>query len=99
MRHLSPDIDFRLWEADASLDGVLYLLRKLDTVIAMRFHAAIFALSQGKDVIGIDYVIGKRDKVDAVLTDAGFPENVTRIDQLDRPCYRMVDVANRYDLI
>lgn len=83
MRHLGPDIDFRLWEADASLDGVLYLLRKLDTVIAMRFHAAIFALSQGKDVIGIDYVIGKRDKVAAVLTDAGFPENVTRIDQLD----------------
>jgi polysaccharide pyruvyl transferase WcaK-like protein len=83
MRHLGPDIDFRLWEADASLDGVVSLLRKLDVVIAMRFHAAIFALSQGKKVIGIDYVIGKRDKVAAVLSDAGFPDNVTRIDQLE----------------
>ena len=30
-----------------------------------------------------DYRIGKRDKVAAVLDDAGYPDNVTRIDQLD----------------
>ena len=83
MRHLGPGVDFRLWQADASLDGVVHLLRHIDTVIAMRFHAAIFALSQGCEVIGIDYVIGKRDKVAAVLTDAGRPDGFCRIDELE----------------
>ena len=46
-------------------------------------HTTDTLLAAGKEVIGIDYVIGKRDKVAAVLTDAGFPDNVTRIDQLD----------------
>jgi len=80
--HLDPDIDFRTWEADASLDGVVDLLRRLDIVITMRFHATIFALSQKRPVIGIDYRIGKRDKVAAVLSDAGQGEHCTRIDQL-----------------
>ncbi|SLN75912.1 polysaccharide pyruvyl transferase family protein [Ruegeria meonggei] len=82
MQHLEPGTDFRIWQADASLDGVVALLRRMDTVIAMRFHAAIFALSQGRPVIGIDYRIGKRDKVAAVLTDAGVEENCRRIDEL-----------------
>ena len=85
MRHLKPGVDVRMWQADASLDGVVDLLRKMDVVIAMRFHAAIFALSQGCDVIGIDYVIGKKDKVNAVLTDAGKGENVCRIDDMRAP--------------
>lgn len=82
MQHLEPGTDFRIWQADASLDGVVALLRRMDAVIAMRFHAAIFALSQGCPVIGIDYRIGKRDKVAAVLADAGVEENCRRIDEL-----------------
>ncbi len=82
IQHLEPGIDFRIWQADASLDGVVALIRRMDIVIAMRFHAAIFALSQNCPVIGIDYRIGKRDKVAAVLTDAGFEENCCRIDEL-----------------
>ena len=82
IQHLEPGTDFRIWQADASLDGVVALLRRMDIVIAMRFHAAIFALSQNCPVIGIDYRIGKRDKVAAVLTDAGFEENCRRIDEL-----------------
>ena len=61
-RHLGSDVDFRVWQADASLDGVVSLLRRVEIAITMRFHATIFALSQECKVIGIDYRIGKRDK-------------------------------------
>lgn len=84
-RHLPPEVDFRLWEADASLDGVVALLRRLDAAVTMRFHATIFALSQKREVAGIDYRIGKRDKVAAVLSDAGRGEDCCRIDQLTAP--------------
>jgi polysaccharide pyruvyl transferase WcaK-like protein len=81
-RHLPPAVDFRLWEADASLDGVVALLRKLDVAVCMRFHAAIFALTQALPVIGVDYRIGRPDKVGALLDDAGMGANCRRIDEL-----------------
>lgn len=85
LKHVGPDVDFRLWEADSSLDGVVALIRRLDAVVSMRFHATIFALSQGCPVAGIDYRIGKRDKVAAVLSDAGHEEDCCRIDELAAP--------------
>lgn len=81
-RALGPDVDFRVWEADASLDGVVALLRRLDIVISMRFHATIFALAQRRRVIGIDYRVGERDKVGALLDDFGQSENCSRIDEM-----------------
>ncbi|MEQ9495627.1 MAG: polysaccharide pyruvyl transferase family protein [Deltaproteobacteria bacterium] len=81
-RHLRSDVDFRVWEGDATLDGVVALLRRIDAAIAMRFHANIFALSQGCAVVGIDYRPGKRDKVDALLRDRGLYDNVARIDAM-----------------
>ena len=81
-RHLQADVDYRVWQADASLDGVVALLRRLDIVITMRFHATIFALAQQRNVIGIDYRIGQRDKVGALLDDFGQGENCRRIDEL-----------------
>ena len=81
-RHLPDDVDYRVWEADASLDGVLALIRRLDVVVAMRFHAAIFALSQGTQTLGVDYRIGARDKVAAVLSDVGKGDQCLRIDEM-----------------
>jgi len=81
-RCLGDDVDLRVWEGDASLDGVVALLRRLDVVVSMRFHATIFALAQELPVIGIDYRIGKRDKVASLLGDFGRDEDCTRIDQL-----------------
>jgi len=81
-RRLRDDVEFRVWEGDASLDGVVALLRNLDIVVSMRFHAVIFALSQERPVIGIDYRIGKRDKVASLLDDFGQSENCTRVDEL-----------------
>ncbi len=75
-------VDFRVWQADASLDGVVDLIRKLDVAITMRFHATIFALSQHCKVIGVDYRIGKRDKIAELLDDAGMGEYCERIDLL-----------------
>ena len=81
-RLLGHDVEFRIWEGDASLDGIIALLRRLDIVISMRFHATIFALAQGRPVIGIDYRIGKRDKVAALLGDVGQTINCSRIDDM-----------------
>ena len=50
--------------------------------IAMRFHATIFALSQGLRTIGVDYRVGGRDKVAALLGDFGQSENCCRIDTM-----------------
>jgi polysaccharide pyruvyl transferase WcaK-like protein len=81
-RLLGPNVDFRIWQADAGLDGVVALLRRMDAVISMRFHATIFALSQGRPAIGIDYRVGQRDKVAALLADFGQSENCGRIDEV-----------------
>ena len=91
-RLLGTSVDFRVWQADPSLDGVIALLRRLDAVISMRFHATIFALSQGCPAIGIDYRVGKRDKVAALLDDFGLSENCGRIDQVtgDWICARLM---------
>jgi polysaccharide pyruvyl transferase WcaK-like protein len=83
-RILGAEVDFRVWEADASLDGVIALLRKLDVAITMRFHATIFALSQGCKVVGIDYRIGKRDKIAGLMEDVEQGEYCTRIDLLTK---------------
>ncbi len=94
-RILRRDVDFRIWEDDASLDGVVALLRRMDLVIAMRFHAAIFALSQNRRTIGIDYRVGGRDKVAALLGDFGHSENCCRIDTVtsDWLAGRLTDLA------
>jgi polysaccharide pyruvyl transferase WcaK-like protein len=81
-RLLRGDVDVRIWEGDPSLDGIVGLLRKLDTVVTMRFHATIFALAQHRRVFGIDYRIGRRYKVAALLSDAGRSDDCARIDEM-----------------
>jgi polysaccharide pyruvyl transferase WcaK-like protein len=76
------EVDFRVWEDDASIDGVIALMRELDVAITMRFHAAIYALSQKLSVIGVDYRVGIKDKVAALLDDFGQSENCCRIDEM-----------------
>jgi len=80
---LEPGVDFRVWQGDPSVDGVIALLRRVDVVIAMRFHAAIYALSQGRRVIGIDYRPGEKDKVGFLLSQSGQSDSCTRIDLLE----------------
>lgn len=82
-RRLQGELDLRVWEDDASIDGVVSLLSRLDAVIAMRFHAVVFALSQKRPVIGIDYRPGEKDKVGYLLDDFDRGNRCTRIDQLD----------------
>jgi polysaccharide pyruvyl transferase WcaK-like protein len=81
-RLLGADVDLRVWEGDPSIDGVVALLRRVDVAITMRFHATIYALSQGTRVIGVDYRPGKKDKVAALLEDAGHGEHCRRIDEM-----------------
>ena len=96
-RLLGSSVDFRVWQADPGLDGVIALLRRLDAVISMRFHATIFALSQGCPTIGIDYRVGKRDKVAALLGDFGQSENCGRVDEVTSAwlCERLTSLVAR----
>ena len=81
-RLLRGDVDFRVWEGDATIDGVIALLRRLDIAITMRFHATIYALVQQLKVIGVDYRVGRRDKVAALLGDFGRADDCARIDEM-----------------
>jgi polysaccharide pyruvyl transferase WcaK-like protein len=64
---LSSQCDFRIWEYEPTINGVITLLRKVDVAICMRFHAAIFALSQDVKTIGLDYSLSGKGKVDALF--------------------------------
>jgi len=75
--------------ADPDIDALLYLLRNLDMVLAMRFHACIFAMSQGRPTIGIDYDIGAGGKVLQLFRDRELVEDVRRLDEAD--IYFMVE--------
>lgn len=75
--------DFQVWQGDPEIDGLLYLLRGLDAVVAMRFHACIFALSQGIPTLGIDYYAHAGGKVEDLFSDRASPGNAARIDTLD----------------
>jgi polysaccharide pyruvyl transferase WcaK-like protein len=81
-RLLRGDVDFRLWEGDPGIDGVVALLRCLDVAITMRFHATIYALAQNVPVVGIDYRVGRRDKVAALLDGCGRSDSYRRIDEM-----------------
>lgn len=81
-RLVGSAVDLRIWEGDPSIDGIVALLRRVDVAITMRFHATIYALSQQKRVIGVDYRPGRNDKVTALLDDAGQGHNCRRIDEI-----------------
>ena len=82
-RMLHSGLDLRIWEADPDIDAVLYLLRNLDMALAMRFHACIFAMSQGLPTIGIDYDIGTDGKVLKLFRDRQRVEDVRRLNVAD----------------
>jgi len=82
-RMLHRGLDLRIWEADPDIDTVLYLLRNLDMALAMRFHACIFAMSQGLPTIGIDYDTGTGGKVLQLFRDRELVEDVRRLNAAD----------------
>lgn len=73
-------VDLRVWEADPGVDGVLHLLRALDAAVVMRLHAAIFAMSQGLPVFGIDYFAGSDSKVMQLFGDMDRADDVSSMD-------------------
>jgi polysaccharide pyruvyl transferase WcaK-like protein len=77
-RAVKGAVDLRVWEADPSLDGVVHLLRRLDAAVAMRFHGAIFALTQNVPLLGLAFFPGGQ-KVTELLADAGRPEDSSTV--------------------
>ena len=62
---------FRIWETEASINSLIYLLRHVDFTLCMRFHAAIFSLSQNLTTYAIDYSLNGKGKVSTL-----FKENI-----------------------
>lgn len=81
-RLVERDVDFRIWEADPDVDGVLYMIRNFHMALSMRFHACIFALSQEVPVIGIDYYPGQGGKVEQLFQDFGLGVDVRVMDNI-----------------
>ena len=78
-RVLPATVDLRVWQGDPSLDGVLHLLRQLDAVVAMRFHAAIFAESQGNAPIGIEFFPPPGGKITQLFAELGRPQDASTV--------------------
>lgn len=79
-QELGGTIDYRIWFEEPGIDGVLSLLRKCHACVAMRFHAVMFALSQGIPTIGIDYAFGMRGKVSDLMSERGLGQQVVYLD-------------------
>lgn len=78
-------VSFEMIERELGIDDVIYFLRQMDAVIAMRFHGCIFALSQNiSNVIGIDYMSGGIGKVTELFEDMNLSSNIHKVDTLDR---------------
>jgi polysaccharide pyruvyl transferase WcaK-like protein len=81
-RLVGHELDFRVWEADPDVDGVLYFLRRVHAAITVRFHASIFALSQGIPTIGVDYFPGVGGKVLELFSDLQREDDARVMDAL-----------------
>ena len=76
-------VDFRVWQYDPDIDGVLHLLRQVHAAVTMRFHACIFSLSQSVPVVGIDYYETVGGKVGELFRDLGRGQDTRRIDEVE----------------
>jgi polysaccharide pyruvyl transferase WcaK-like protein len=79
-KKLGCNVDFRIWEGDPDVDGIVHLIRQLDAAIAMRFHACIFSFTQNIPTLGIDYYPGQGGKVEQLFADSKRPEDACRMD-------------------
>lgn len=72
-----------VWEEEPGIDAVLSFLRQVDALLAMRFHACIFGLSQGTETFGIDYSVGGQGKVGKLLSEVGKSDSLIKVDELN----------------
>lgn len=54
---------FKIWEVEPSINSAIYMFRKVDFSLCMRFHAVIFSMSQGVMTYGLDYNLNGNGKV------------------------------------
>lgn len=81
--NLGENVHYHILEYEPNVDELIEVLRHIDSMISMRFHGCIFALSQNvANVIGVDYQIGKQGKVSEIMNSYGLSENVVRVDEL-----------------
>jgi polysaccharide pyruvyl transferase WcaK-like protein len=69
-----------VWETEPDVDAVTGFLGRMDAVVAMRFHAGIFALAAGVPTIGIDYSHGRPGKVSELFAGLNLGQSVCRVD-------------------
>ena len=74
--YVAPEVDLRICRELPTLDGTLYLLRHADAAVTMRFHGAVFALSQSVPTVGIDYSHSGSGKIRDLFNDLGEGDRV-----------------------
>lgn len=77
------DVDYRVWKGEPGIDAVLTFLSRADAVIAMRFHACIFALSRGCPTLGIDYSLDGVGKVGRLMQERGLSDSFMSVATMD----------------
>jgi polysaccharide pyruvyl transferase WcaK-like protein len=82
-RAIGDRAEMRVWQADPQVDGILYLLRRLDATVVMRLHAAIFSLSLNLPVLGIDFFNGMDSKLAQLFADRGIDHALAKMEHFD----------------
>ncbi len=76
-----PDrLDFRVLEYEPGIDFLLYMIKKADLAITMRFHASIFAMFQKIPTFGIGYSVGRSGKVGELFFDQNAQQNFVGVE-------------------
>ena len=74
--YVAPEVDLRICRELPTLDGTLCLLRHADAAVTMRFHGAVFALSQSVPTVGIDYSHSGSGKIGDLFNERGEGDRV-----------------------
>ena len=83
LRRQLDGVEYRIWHAEPGVDAVICFLRRVDVVVAMRFHACIFALSQSRPTLALDYSLRGVGKVGRLMQERGVGHNVATITAIE----------------
>jgi polysaccharide pyruvyl transferase WcaK-like protein len=74
---------FKVLDYENTIESAIYLINKCHAIVSSRFHACIFAISQRKPIIGIDYSIGKPGKISYLLNEYSMSDRIIRVEEIN----------------
>ena len=83
LRRQLDGVEYRVWHAEPGVDAVICFLQRVHVVVAMRFHACIFALSQHRPTLALDYSLRGMGKVGRLMQERGLAHEVVSVTAID----------------